>query len=132
MTTQVHDGEFVRVFVPAYLERSLQLALGTVHAPFFTERNGEAFAVVLQRQEWERVAPRFATAQVTVGFRLVTVVTPEMDSGFPARLRQVLTERGVSAALMPSFHNDYVLVRSDQLEACLQAIRQPSQEPDRL
>ncbi len=129
MTTRVHDGEFVRVLVPAYLERSLQLALGGVHAPFFTARNGAGFTVVLQREEWERVASRFAAAEVTAGFRLVTVVTPGMDAGFPTRLRQALAERGVSAALMPSFHNDYVLVRDDQVEACLEAISQLSLSP---
>lgn len=128
MMTQVHDGEFVRVHVPAYLERSLQLALGSVHAPFFTARDGPAFTVVLQRDEWERLTSRFAAAEVATGFRLVIVEAPGPDPDFPARLRQALTQSGVSAALLPSFHNDYVLVRDDQVEACLTAISRLSTE----
>lgn len=118
----VHDGEFTHVRVPAYLERSLQLALATVHAPFFTDYEETALTVVLRREEWERLASRFAAAEVATGFRLIAVQAPGQDPAFPARLRQALAQRGVSAALLPSFHNDYVLVRDDQLQTCLAAI----------
>lgn len=120
---QIHGAEFVRVRVPAYLERSLQLALADVHAPFFTDHEGTALTVVLRREEWERLASRFATAQVTTGFRLVAVQVPGADAAFAARLRQALVQPGLEAALLPSFHNDYVLVQADQVEVCAAAIR---------
>jgi len=119
----IHGGEFLRVRVPAYLERSLQLALAGVHAPFFEHRDAGALEVVLQGSEWERIAPRFAGATVTAGFRLVSV-HPGPDSAFPARLRRALNEDGVEAALLPSFHHDHVLVRDDQLPRCLEVVRQ--------
>lgn len=119
---QVHEGEFVRVHVPAYLARSLQLALGGVHAPFFTERDGPILMVVLRREEWERLASRFAAAEVAAEFRLIAVQVPGVDPAFPARLRQALAEAGLDAVLLPSFHNDYVLVREVELPSCLAAI----------
>jgi len=118
---QLHEGEFVRVRVPAGLERSLQLALAGAHAPFFGHREGGAFEVVLRASEWERIAPRFATAAVTAGFRLLSV-SPGPEATFPARLRRALAEGGVEAALLPSFHNDHVLVQADQLPRCLAVV----------
>lgn len=121
-TFHVHQAEFVRVHVPGHLERSLQLALAGVLAPFFTDREGTRVTAVLQRGEWERLASRFASAEVTSGLRLVTVLVPGADAAFSARLRRVLAEGGVEAILLPSFHNDYVLVREDQVPRGLEAI----------
>jgi hypothetical protein len=118
---ELHDGEFVRVRVPAALERSLQLALAGVHAPFFERRQGAAVEVVLREAEWRRIAPRFASAEAAAGFRLVSV-RPGAAADFPARLRRALAADGVQAHLLPSFHNDHVLVRADQLERCLAVI----------
>ncbi len=118
----IHEGEFVRVRVPAYLERSLQLALAGAHAPFFEHREEGGLEVVLRGGEWERIAPRFAGSAVTRGFRLVSV-NPGPDSAFPARLRRAFDEHGVEAALLPSFHNDHVLVQDDQLQRCLEVVR---------
>ena len=118
----IHEGVFFRVRVPAYLERSLQLALAGAHAPFFEHRDADALEVVLQGSEWERIATRFAGSAVTSGFRLVSV-HPGPDSAFPARLRRALNEDGVEAALLPSFHTDHVLVRDDQLQRCLAVVR---------
>lgn len=119
---QIHDGEFVRVRVPAQLERSLQLALAGAHAPFFQHREAGALEVVLQEAEWARIAGRFAGSRVAPGFRLVSV-HPGGQPAFPARLRQALADDGVEAALLHSFHNDHVLVRADQLERCLTVVR---------
>ena len=119
----IHEGEFLRVRVPASLERSLQLALAGAHAPFFEHRDAGALEVVLRGSEWERIAPRFAGSTVTSGFRLISV-HPGADSAFPARLRRAFNASGVEAALLPSFHNDHVLVRDDQLQRCLDVVRQ--------
>ena len=119
----VHDGEFVRVRVPAYLERSLQIALGGVHAPFFTDHEGATLAVVLRRDEWDRLATRFTAAEVRGGFRLLSLPAGP-DPLLPSRLRQVLDGRGVAAYVLPSFHNDHLLVRDDQVQRCLELIRQ--------
>lgn len=116
---RVHDGEFVRVRVPAGLERSLQLALTGAHAPFFEHRDAGALDVVLREAEWARLAPRFAGAAVARGYRLVSLQpAPERT---PA-LRRALAEAGVEAVLLPSFHHDHLLVRADQLERCLAAL----------
>ena len=120
---EIQDGEFVRVQVPAYLERSLHLALGGVHAPFFTLQEPMAVVVVLRREEWDRLAPRFASAQLTAGFRLVSVQPPRDDTQFPARLTAALTAAGVPVQLLPSFHNDHLLVAHDDLDRTLGAIR---------
>lgn len=118
----LHDGEFVRVRVPVYLERSLQIALGGVHAPFFTDHEGTALAVVLRREEWERLAHRFVGAAVETGFRLVSFQPDASDLMLPSRLRHGLHKRGVGAAVLPSFHHDHLLVREDQAERCLELI----------
>jgi len=120
---EIQDGEFVRVQVPAYLERSLHLALGGVHAPFFTVHEGMAVVVILRRQEWEHLAARFASARLTAGFRLVSVRPAPGDSQFPTRLTEALVAAGVSARLLPSFHNDHLLVAHDELDRTLGAIR---------
>lgn len=119
----VHEGEFVRVRVPAYLERSLQIALTGVHAPFFTDHEGAALAVVLRRDEWDRLAPRFAAADVSGGFRLVSL-HPGSDPLLPSRLRRALDEQGVAAVVVASFHNDHLLVSDDHVQRCLEVIRQ--------
>ena len=120
---EIQDGEFVRVQVPAYLERSLHLALGGVHAPFFTMHEGAAVVVVLRREEWVHLAARFSSAHLTPGLRLVSVHPGRDDSQFPARLTAALATAGVSARLLPSFHNDHLLVTDDELERTLAAIR---------
>lgn len=118
----MHDPEFVRSRVPGYLERSLQLALAGVPAPFFTYREGAFVVVIAQRREWERLAPRFPAATATAGYRLVAVTPPGPDAAFPARLRQALADSGLEAQLLPSFHNDYVLVRDADLDRCVAVI----------
>ena len=120
---EIQDGEFVRVQVPASLERSLRLALGGVHAPFFTIHEGMAVVVILRRDEWEHLAPRFASAHLTTGFRLVSIHPARGDSQFPARLTAALVAMGLSARVMPSFHNDHLLVANDELDRTLGAIR---------
>ncbi len=128
MTVYVHEGEFVRVRVPAYLERSLQLTLEVVHAPFFSARDGQVFVVVLRHAEWLRLARRFASAEVDAGFRLVSVHPPATDAAFPARLARALTAQGIAAAVLPSFHTDHLLIRQDQVDRCLAVIRQALSE----
>jgi len=120
---EVHDHEFVRVQVPLSLERSLHLALGGVHAPFFTLRDEGALVVILRRVEWDRLAPRFASALVTAGFRLVSLHPPHLDGAFPARLAAALSVAGLSARLLPSFHNDHLLVPGGELERTVEAVR---------
>lgn len=120
---EIHDHEFVRVEVPRALERSLQLALGGVHAPFFTLHGETAIVVVLRRDEWDRLAPRFASARAAGGFRLVTLHPPQLDGTFPIRLREALAAAGLSARPLPSFHNDYLLVPADEVERAIEAVR---------
>lgn len=120
---QLHDGEFVRVRVPGYLERSLTLALGAVHAPFFTAHEGAAIAVVLRREEWDRLAARFASAQVVAGFRLISIQPAQADPDFPSRLRDALAEHGLAAQLLPSLHAEQLLVTGDELDRTVAAVR---------
>jgi hypothetical protein len=127
---EIHDHEFVRVQVPRSLERSLHLALGGVHAPFFTLHQKEAVVVVLRREEWERLAPRFASAQVMAGYRLVSLHPAHADGAFPARLGAALTSAGLSARLLPSFHNDHLLVPGAELAPTVEAIRKFLAAPD--
>jgi len=122
MDIVVHEREFLRARVPGYLERSLQHALAGVAPPFFTYREGAVVIVVVERQEWEHLAPRFPAAAVTTGYRLVVVTPPGSDPAFPARLRRALAGGGIEAQLLPSFHNDYVLVRAADLDRCLALI----------
>lgn len=120
---EIHDNEFVRVQVPVSLERSLHLALGGVHAPFFTLHEEGAVVVILRREEWDRLAPRFASARVTAGFRLVSLHPPHLDGAFAARLAAALSAAGLAARLLPSFHNDHLLVPGGELERTVEAIR---------
>ncbi len=120
---EIHDHEFVRAEVPRALERSLQLALGGAHAPFFTFSEETAIVVVLRRDEWDRLAPRFASARAAGGFRLVTLHPPRPDAAFPARLREALVAAGLSARPLPSFHNDYLLVPAGEVERTVEAVR---------
>jgi hypothetical protein len=120
---EIHDGEFMRVQVPVSFERSLHLALGGVHAPFFTLHEEGAVVVILRREEWDRIAPRFASARVTAGFHLVSLRPPHLDGEFPARLAAMLLTAGLSARLLPSFHNDHLLVSAGELQRTVEAIR---------
>lgn len=120
---EIHDGEFVRVEVPAYLARSLRLALRGVHAPFFTQPDDGAVVAVLRREEWARLAPRFAAARAAGGFRLVSIRPMRPDGEFLARLGGALAAAGAVARLLPSFHHDYLLVAGDELERTVEAIR---------
>jgi hypothetical protein len=119
----IQDGEFIRVRIPALLERSLHLALGGVHAPFFTLHEGDAVVVILRREEWNHLAPRFVSGQPTAGFRPVSIHPPHLDGHFPARLNAALAAAGVAARLLPSFHNDHLLVAGGELDRTLEAIR---------
>lgn len=118
----VQDGEFVRVRVPVYFERSLHIALGGVHAPFFTDHEGTVIAVVLRREEWERLAQRFVGADVEAGFRLVSLQPGASDLTLLSRLRHGLQEHGAAAEVLPAFHHDHLLVREDQAQRCLELI----------
>jgi hypothetical protein len=120
---EVHDHEFVRVHVPRAVERSLHLALAGVHAPFFTLHEKETVVVILQREEWDRLAPRFASARVSEGFRLVSLHPPHLDGTFASRLTAALSAAGLSARLLPSFHNDHLLVPTRELDRTVEAVR---------
>lgn len=119
----VQAGEFVQARVPAYLERSLTLALGGIHAPFFTFHEGTTIVVILRRDEWDRLAPRFISADWTAGFRLISVRPPSGDDRFPERLAAALREAGVGARLLSSLHADHLLVSPEQLGRTLAVIR---------
>lgn len=121
---QVHEAVFARVRVPAYLERSLQLALGGVHAPFFTLHDVDAIVVVLRDDEWARLTSRFASATVESGFRLVSVQVHGSDAQVARKLVTALASGGIAAAVLPSFHHDHLLVPGDQLHAALPVIHQ--------
>jgi hypothetical protein len=119
----VHVHEFVRVHVPLSLERSLHLALAGVHAPFFTLHDEGTVVVILRREEWDRLAPRFASARVSGGFRLVSLRPSHLGGTFAVRLMAALSAAGLSARLLPSFHNDHLLVPGVELDRTVEAIR---------
>lgn len=121
---QVHEAVFARVRVPVYLERSLQLALGDVHAPFFTLRDVDAVVVVLRDDEWARLTSRFVSATVESGFRLVSVQGYGSDPQVARKLVTALASGGIVASGLPSFHHDHLLVPGDQLRAALPVIQQ--------
>ena len=120
---EVHEHEFVRVHVPRSLERSLHLALAAVHAPFFTLHEGGTVVVILQQEEWNRLAPRFASARMSGGFRLISLHPPHLDGGFTSRLTAAISAAGLSARLLPSFHNDHLLVPGGELDRTVEVIR---------
>jgi hypothetical protein len=125
---EIHEGEFARVRISAMLERSLHLALGGVHAPFFTIHEGDAVVVILRREEWDHLASRFVSVRPETGFRLVSICPPRPDRGFPARLSAALAAAGVTARLLPSFHNDKLLVAGMELDRALETIRRQLDE----
>lgn len=123
-TADLHEAPFVRVRVPGYLTRSLQLALAEVHAPFFSMRQQDDFLVALREDEWGRIAARFPMAQVERGLRLISVDQPEGDPAVPKRLEAALAEAGIEAAVLPAFHRDHLLVPAALAETCLAVVRQ--------
>ena len=120
---EVHEHEFARVHVPRSLERSLHLALAGVHAPFFTLHEEGTVVVILQQEEWNRLAPRFASARTSGGFRLISLHPPHLDGGFASRLTAAISAAGLSARLLPSFHNDHLLVPGGELDHTVEVIR---------
>lgn len=122
-TANLHEAPFVRVRVPGYLARSLQLALGEVHAPFFTMREEDDFVVALREDEWARIAARFPSVQVERGLRLISVNPREDDPAFPRRLAAALADVGIQAAVLPAFHRDHLLVPAAVAETCLAVVQ---------
>lgn len=120
---EIQDGDFVCVRVPMMLARSLHLALGRTHAPFLAFREGDALEVILRREEWDHLAPRFVSAQAKAGFRLVSIHPPHLDGQFPSRLRATLAAAGLTARVLPSFYRDHLLVADVELDRTLEALR---------
>src|SRR5213593_3998208 len=110
MRAALHPEAFVRVRVPAYLERSLHQMLSSVHAPFFTLRESGALVVTLQETEWMRVAGRFSSSAV--------------EPGFVNRLARVVAAAGVPAAAFPAFYRDHLVVPAEHAQRSLDAVQQ--------
>ncbi len=124
MRAVLHPAVFVRLRVPAYLERSLQLALRTVHAPFFTLREPDVLVVTLPEIEWTRLAGRFSSAAVERGLRLISIDEPPPDPGFVGRLAQAVAAAGVPASAFPAFHRDHLVVPAEHAQRCLETVLQ--------
>ncbi len=122
MRASLHPSGFVRVRVPAYLERSLQLAIGAVHAPFFTVREADALVVILQDVEWARLAARFPSATAERGLRLISIDEPPSDPAFSRRLAETLGAAGLQASTFPAFHRDHLIVPEEYAQRCLDAV----------
>lgn len=122
MRASLHPASFVRVRLPASMERSLQLALSAVHAPFFTVWDAGAIVLTLQEAEWARVAPRFLSAAVERGLRLISIDPPPDDPAFAGRLADAVAAAGVSASALPAFHQDHLVVPAEHADRCLAAM----------
>ena len=131
MRASMHPVPFVRVRVPGALERSLQLSLGAVHAPFFTVWDSGAVVLTLQEGEWARVASKFLSATVERGLRLISIDAMPDDPVFIRRLADLLTAAGVPASALPAFHRDHLVIRAEHADRCLAAIAQlAASEPE--
>lgn len=129
MRAALHPETFVRVRVPAYLERSLHQVLGTVHAPFFTVREPDALVVTMQENEWRRVAGRFSSSAVEPGLRLISIDEAPPDPAFVTRLAQVVAAVGVPASAFPTFYRDHLVVPAEHAQRCLDAVQQLLDRP---
>lgn len=123
MRVVLHPGAFVRARVPVSLERSLQHALGAVHAPFFAVRESDALVVTLQEIEWTRMAARFSFAAVERGLRLISIDKAPPDPAFVSRLARVVAAAGVPASAFPAFYRDHLIVPAEYAQHCLDALR---------
>ncbi len=122
MRASLHPGSFVRVRLPASMERSLRLALSAVHAPFFTVWDSGAVVLTLQEGEWMRVAARFPSAAVERGLRLISIDPLPDDPALAGRLADAVAAAGVSASALPAFHRDHLVVSAEDADRCLAAI----------
>jgi len=124
MRVAPHPAAFVRVRVPATLERSLQSALGAVYAPFFTVRGPDVLVVTLQETEWMRLAARFSSAAVERGLRLISIDEAPPDPAFVNRLARVVAAAGVPASTFPAFYRDHLVVPAEHAQRCLDTVLQ--------
>jgi len=125
MRAALHPEAFVRVRVPAYLERSLHQVLSSVHAPFFTLRESGALVVTLQETEWMRVAGRFSSSAVEPGLRLISIDEAPPDPAFVNRLAAA----GVPAAAFLAFYRDHLVVPAEHAQRSLDAVQQLLDRP---
>ena len=129
MRAALHPEAFVRVRVPAYLERSLHQVLSSVHAPFFTLRESGALVVTLQETEWMRVAGRFSSSAVEPGLRLISIDEAPPDPAFVNRLARVVAAAGVPAAAFLAFYRDHLVVPAAHAQRSLDAVQQLLDRP---
>src|SRR2546430_14825368 len=101
MRAVLHPEAFVRVRVPAYLERSLHQVLSAVHAPFFTVRESGALVVTLQEAERVRVAGWVSSSAVEGGLRLVRIHDARPAAAIGNRPGRGGASIAVSAAAFP-------------------------------
>src|SRR2546421_2328543 len=118
MRVALHPAAFVRARVPAMLQRSVQHALGAVHAPFFTVREPDVLVVTLQEIEWMRLAARFSSAAVERGLRLISIDQAPPDPAFVNRLALVVAAAGVPASNFPAFYRDHLGVPAVYGQRC--------------
>ncbi len=128
MRVSLHPERFVQVRVAARLRPSLQRALAGVHGPFVTTREGEEFVVTLQEAEWARLAPRFASARVERGLRVISVEASGGDPALARRLAEVAARAGIAARPLPAFHRDYLVVSDQDAARCLEVLRRALEE----
>src|SRR5436309_13925934 len=129
MRAALHPEAFVRVRVPASVERSLHQVLSSVHAPFFTLRESGALVVTLQETEWMRVAGRFSSSAVEPGLRLISIDEAPPDPAFVNRLARVVAAAGVPAAAFSAFYRDHLVVPAEHAQRSLDAVQQLLDRP---
>ncbi|MDQ7819260.1 MAG: hypothetical protein QN173_02420 [Armatimonadota bacterium] len=130
MRLAVLPQRFVRVRVAAFLQPSLQRALAGVPGPCVTAREGGDVVATLQEDAWARLAPRFASARVERGLRLIALE----GGGDPAlvrRLAEAAAREGIAAVPLPAFHRDYLVVPEQDADRCLEILARALQHAPR-
>ena len=118
---EAHPGRFCIVGLPA-TAASTAISLGPWSAAIQT---GEEVTFYVPEADWERAAPRFPGAQVSRGWRLLTMhaKVPWEQHGVLAALTAALAKERIPCAALCSFSTDHLLVPEAKVERALEALR---------
>ncbi len=126
---------YVMVTIPRSLEASARVAIAGLYQPFFVEWTEAGIVLVTRGAEWAHVADRFPGAVMQTGFRLISLGAPagegnpdRVEPNVPVDLKDLtrrLAERDVRVRPLRSFYRDHLLVREEDLAACLGALAAP-------
>lgn len=118
---EAHPGRFCIVGLKASAASTV-VPLGPWSAAIQT---GDEVTFYVPEADWDRAAARFPEAEVSRGWRLVTMHAriPWELHGVLAALTGALAEAGIPCAAMCSFSTDHLLVPEGRLEAAMSALR---------